>query len=92
MFSESVKHAHHLSRVDGQLRDYPYYIKQSPKTTAQGAKLVLGSFSSALPDSAAMKEQNIKAVLTMIHFDTEEVPKDDTPFVSSKICSTQILT
>lgn len=81
-FSEAEKHPHTLTRIDACLRDYPYYAKESPKKSAKGAKLVLGSFSAALPNSETIKKENIKGVLTLVQFDTTKPPKDNSPYVN----------
>lgn len=84
-FSEAEKHAHSLTRMDAQLRDYPYFVKESPKKSANKAKLILGSFSAALPNSETIKTENIKSVLTLLHFDTTKPPTDTSPLVNTNI-------
>ena len=76
-FGEDVRHAHSLTRVHGRPRDYAYFVRESPKKTAKGARLVLGTYASARPGSLAMRDESIQSVLSLVHFDTEILPPAD---------------
>lgn len=74
LFSEDTSHPHKLEKIVAKARNYPYFVRKSPKKSANGAELVLGSYSAALPKSFTIVKKNIKAVLSLLEFDTTKAP------------------
>lgn len=81
-FAEENPHKHKLTKTEGLPIDYPYFSIDSLSSKTKTSQLFLGCYGAAVPNSETIVSNRIKAVLSLLYFDTSTMPKTDSHLVS----------